>query len=798
MRSVWLTISLVLCGAVAVGCWWLWKGATGETSPLPDPQPTQPGERTPDPLASSVGAPESADDGVAPNQMRAPATLPDAAPDTRIAALEVLVVGGAADVAFEPLAHVDVTLILAAEQNRAITFVGRTDQRGNARFEVVGGDGHTASVTCGLGAEGSATLAADQTVQTTLRIVPRLLVQGSVVDAGGRGIGDASIVLLPWFDRASDVPRLCHVGRSRADGSFRVGLAAGGRLGALHPDYSPSAMYFVRPEPDRTKPSPTVTLQLALLTVQVRLEGTVVDAAGLPVPGAEIECRGMGTVPPGAELASPPQRASTDREGAFSVRHLPPGRIEYAVRAAGHGSVRNSIETTPGQLAHVEVRLPPACEVHGSVRNADGTPVANARIWSDVPGTLFSRMTASAADGSFRLRDLPPGDNLLTARATQAVGVAPRQVAQRLVLGPAAPTEWTAILDAAGAARGVEGVVVDPTGAPLAQWRVVVRGNAEGTTTAADGRFALAAPNAATVDVRVYAPGQQLMSFAAAIVRGVVPGSGPLTITVDKNQPVGGIRGRVSTAAQQAVAAKVICWHHERAEYVQFQAASDGTFRIDTVPAGRVDLQFEHPGQITAHVPALDVVGGARLDLGVIELGAAGILHGNVVGPDGAAPAQCQVTILLKDQQLVAEYGAGIYRFPAVPPGLHELQVQGQGVAPDSFSVEVQAGVELQKNILLLAGVARRFLAIVPLQPGTLRAPEVAWLAIRAAGKPTSWQAQAAVSWTGTTGKAEWIAYMAPGSYEVVAWTRGDLEARTVVPFVFGDDSQVRLDLHRK
>ncbi|HZN38071.1 MAG TPA: hypothetical protein VFD82_04665, partial [Planctomycetota bacterium] len=96
------------------------------------------------------------------------------------------------------------------------------------------------------------------------------------------------------------------------------------------------------------------------------------------------------------------------------------------------------------------------------------------------------------------------------------------------------------------------------------------------------------------------------------------------------------------------------------------------------------------------------------------------------------------------------------------------------------------------------AGVARRFLAIVPLQPGTLRAPEVAWLAIRAAGKPTSWQAQAAVSWTGSTGKAEWIAYMAPGSYEVVAWTRGDLEARTVVPFVFGDDSQVQLNLHRK
>ena len=798
MRSAWLTISLVLCGAIAVGCWWSWKTATGEPSPWSGQQPSQQGERTPDPLASGVSASEPAGDTDAPAHVRALAAFPDAAPDTRIAAIDVLVAGGTAGVALEPLANVDVSLILAAEQARAITFVGRTDLHGIARFEVVGGDGHTVLATCGLGAEGSATLAADQTVQLTLRIVPRLLVQGSVVDAGGRGIANASIVLLPWYDPASDVPRLCRVGRSRADGSFRVGLAAGGRLGALHADYSPSPMYFVRPEPDRTKPSPTVTLQLALLTRQVRLEGTVIDAAGLPVPGAEIECRGMGTVPPGAELAAPPQRASTDRDGAFFVRHLPPGRIEYAVRAAGHGSVRCGIDTTPGQTVQVKVQLPPACEVHGHVRNTDGTPVANARIWSDVPGTLFSRMTVSAADGSFRLRDLPPGENLLTARAAQEAGAVPRQVALSLVLDPAAPTQWTAILDDAETVRGVEGVVVDATGAPLPQWRVVVRdqGTPEVATTAADGRFALPAPRAATVDVRVYAPGQQLMSFCAALARGVVPGT-PVTITVDKNQPVGAIRGRVSSTNQQPVAAKIICWHRERAEYVGFQAATDGTFSLDAVPKGTVDMQFEYAGYVPAQRPALDVAGGARVDLGLIELGAAGILHGNVCGPDGAAPPQCQVTIQLEDEQLVAQYGAGTYRFESVPPGSHELQIQGQGVAAASFTVEVQAGVELQKDIHLLAGVPRRFLAIVPLQPGALRAPEFAWLAIRSTGKSASWQAQAPISWTGSTGKAEWIAYMATGSYEVVAWTSGDLEARTVVQFVFGDDSQVELQLRK-
>jgi len=797
VRSVWLTISLVLCGAIAVGCWWSWKAAMGEPSPWTSSQPTQSGEPTPDPVASGVAASGPANDADASAQVRPVAVFPDAAADARIATVEVLVAGGAADAAFEPLADVDVSLILAAEQARAITFPGRTDLRGIARFDVVGGDGHAVLATCGLGAEGSATLAADQTVQITLRIVPRLLVQGSVVDAGGRGIAGASIVLLPWYDCASDVPRLCRVGHSRADGSFRIGLAAGGRLGALHADFSPSPMYFVRPEPDKTKPSPTVTLSLALLTHQVRLEGTVTDPAGLPVPGAEIECRGMGTVPPGAELAAPPQRASTDRDGAFFVRHLPPGRIEYSVRAAGHGGVRGSIDTTPGQLAQIKVQLPPPCEVHGHVLNTDGTPVANARIWSDVPGSLFSRMTASAADGSFRLRDLPPGDNLLTARAAQEAGALPRQVTQRLVLEPAAPTQWTAFLEAAGSVRAVTGAVVDLTGAPLAQWRVVVRdqGNPEVATTAADGRFALPAPRAATVDVRVYAPGQRLMSFCAALVRGVVPGGSPVTITVDKNQPVGSIRGRVSTTAQQPIPATIICWHDERAEYVSFQAAVDGTFSIDSVPKGTVDLQFEYAGYVTAHRPALDVVGCARIDLGVIELGAAGILHGNVCGPDGAAPAQCLLTIQLEEQRFVAEYGAGTYRFGALPPGQHELHVQGQGVAAASFTVDVQAGVELQKDIQLRTGVPRRFQAVVPLKPGALRAPEFAWLAIRSPGTPATWQAQAAIGWTGSTGKAEWIAYMAQGSYEVVAWTRGDLEARTVAQFMLGDDNPVELRL---
>jgi hypothetical protein len=116
-------------------------------------------------------------------------------------------------------------------------------------------------------------------------------------------------------------------------------------------------------------------------------------------------------------------------------------------------------------------------------------------------------------------------------------------------------------------------------------------------------------------------------------------------------------------------------------------------------------------------------------------------------------------------------------------------------VAAASFTVDVQAGVELQKDIQLRTGVPRRFQAIVPLKPGALRAPEFAWLAIRSPGTPATWQAQAAIGWTGSTGKAEWIAYMAQGSYEVVAWTRGDLEARTVAQFVLGDDNPVELRL---
>jgi hypothetical protein len=50
----------------------------------------------------------------------------------------------------------------------------------------------------------------------------------------------------------------------------------------------------------------------------------------------------------------------------------------------------------------------------------------------------------------------------------------------------------------------------------------------------------------------------------------------------------------------------------------------------------------------------------------------------------------------------------------------------------------------------------------------------------------------------GETAEVKFVAWMAPGTYEAVAWTASGLEARQTVVFAAGDDSEVRLTLARK
>lgn len=795
MRRVWL-FSIVGALCAAASCWVFWP-FDGDEVPMVPLQPARPIATATDGAATGGtatggAAAEPATATTSPSQRDVVEPTRD---ERRPAQLEVLVRQDRQEgIPPHPIPGWEITVQVAAGPGEATaTFAAAADASGVARFEVPGGDGREATVRC-LGARAVvATLTAAAPLQVELRVVARLLVRGRVVDAAGRGVADAELVLLPWIDPDRHPPRLRRIGRSAGDGSFHLALPVGGRLAAQHPAHAPSGMVPVQAAVDPTAPPATTFVELGLLTAPGRAIGRVVDAAGAPVAQAEVEFRSAAPVPSGAVLAAPPQQVRTDEQGRFTVAHLRPGPIEHAARAAGSGSVRGTFEVQAGETARLEIRLPAACEVHGRVEDADGVPVAGCRVWSHALDAFDGAVAISEADGSFRLRDLPPGPVRLQAREGSSPLQQPNaQTAEtRLELAPGQVGHWIATLRPPAAGGFLRGQVVDTDEARLPTWRVAVRhrDGAAQARTDSGGFFRVPLPGAGPVDVLVYAPDAPPGGFAHTLRRGVDPATEPLRITVDRRQPWGRVRGRVQTTAQGPLPAALVCWHHERQEIAQFRAGDDGTFDLAAVPPGTIDLHVEHPSHSTLSLRDLAVPVAPPLDLGTLSLEAGATLYGDVTGPDGLPPAELEVT-LLTPKRLRGDYAAGVYRFATAPPGRHVLQVQGPTVAAETFVVELQAGVERRQDMRLEAGVARRFEVVVP-----QAADRVVSLALRRPEEAHTWLATAVVEDAVGNARAAFDACMLPGAYEAVAWAGADWEARLQVVFTPGDDGLVVLEL---
>ncbi|MBX3463146.1 MAG: carboxypeptidase regulatory-like domain-containing protein [Planctomycetes bacterium] len=784
MHRTWLLL-IVLAALLAAALLSLWRFGAGREVPMAQPSPVAPAAGA-TPAGPAVAETPAGRAGVDP------ADTPDVGP----AVLEVRVVMGPTQAGI-PVADAEVTLVVGGEPALdPALLTAPTDALGCARFRLAGGTVRPIEAHC-LGALPAAgTLSPGSVQRLELRLEPRLQVRGQAVDAQGQGIAEAEIVLLPWTDRASHPPRLRRVGRTDADGRFELTLPAGGRLGAQHPAHAPSALFPLVAPSDPTAPPATAVVQLTLLGSAAGLDGRVRDAGGSPVAGAELEFHALAPAPAGAALPAPPQRVRSAADGSFAVDHLRPGRIQFRARARGHGPQRGEFELLPGHRPAIEVVLPAACAVHGRIEDADGAPLADCRVWSGAMDDLDGAFTVSAADGTFELSGLPPGPVRLVAREGPGVLAEPaaRRAETTLVLAAGPPAHWLARLQAPSLEGLLRGQLVDHDGIGLADWRLRIRNregvNAQGRTDA-QGRFQVAWSGAGPVDVLAYAPRAANHAFADALQPGIDPEVDFVRIVVDHRQAKGRLVGRVVGAEQQPLAARVTLWHHQRQELARFHASPSGDVRIDQVPPGTLDVRIEHPGQAGLSRPGLTVDTAVPCDLGLVVLDRAAALYGEVVGPDGLPPAELSLVLELPTQRLAADYAGGVYRFAAAPPGRHLLRVQGPKVAAARFEVDLQAGVERRQDMQLLAGVPRRFVVRAPFAAGpTCR------LAIREPEAPIGWFELAAFRrGADGTDSAEFLAFLAPGAYEAIAWGEGGHEARAPVQFVAGDDSPVRLDL---
>jgi uncharacterized GH25 family protein len=203
-----------------------------------------------------------------------------------------------------------------------------------------------------------------------------------------------------------------------------------------------------------------------VLDVNGAIAGSVVDETGQPV--AEVSVNAFPDILGGASgdamTLAGMSAAMTDGGGHFTIRGLPEGAYRVrAARSSGRGQYdwgQDGVKARTGDKA-VKITLAAPGSLTGRLVLESGGPPAFATV------QLGSQPPANPAkDGTFAMRDLPPGNYDLRVRGLEFAPATKQDV----VIAPGTPTDVGTITLVRG--RKLVGKVVDGDGKPVAGARV--------------------------------------------------------------------------------------------------------------------------------------------------------------------------------------------------------------------------------------------------------------------------------------------------------------------------------------
>lgn len=477
---------------------------------------------------------------------------------------------------------------------------------------------------------------------------PPRIVRGRVLEAGSRSPLAGALV---WRGGPPAV-------RSTGGGAFelpvRAAVSGGMFLEGAALDHVAWGQHF----PEGQEP-------VLLLWPAAEIRGSVTEAGGRPVPGAEISA-----IPADAEGNRDFQRevkTRTAADGSFRLRGLFSGATyRLGVQRAGMApAVRLA---GAGAAAPVHIVLSPGARISGRILDEEGRPVAGARVIfsSTNEGDLdawhaylrrdprFSRTTTDA-EGRFQLVDVRAGRFHLTMDR-QGFLPATRSVE---VPDPPRDVDLGEVTLEAGAV--LEGLVTDEQGRPLAEARVssapsdpasvplerrrqrLEVGGGGGSRTGPDGRFRVESLiQGVSYDLSV-----ELDGYVPAKVSGVEPPArAPLRIEM---KPAPSLTGRVVGPDGRPVAMASVAARGEGDAAHMPPLASAGCDE-----SGRFRLFFAAPGSVTLAARATDyrtkIVRGvevpARGEVGPIEISLepGAVLEGRVLDERGTPVSGAQVS----------------------------------------------------------------------------------------------------------------------------------------------------------
>lgn len=530
-------------------------------------------------------------------------------------------------------------------------------------------------------------------VEIVLR--PGLVLTVRVVGDRGEGLGGVRVGVQSDSFRPME-----NRGYSDAQGRLRVA-----DLPAKTIDVRADKAGFVSVHTEVDVPAQSGELVLVLRSGRT-IAGRVLDQKGLPIVGASVYCQATAA---DGELRTVGSRASSDGEGRFAIRELPPEPCE--LRVHHHDFRQASLPAVAGSPTDLLVRMEPAASVAGRVVDGiTGAPVAAFTIALSAdhelhPLQYVDPVRFANADGSFAVKhwQLQPGVALFVDVA--AAGYAPQRVVGAAQVD--APRDQHVIRLFAGTT--VRGLVRDAvTGAPLPEVEVVLQSgdpldatrrsyptatdegpNKTAAFTDAEGRF----------ELPCVPPGENRLLLAhrdfpkRTFGPFEVPAGVPVLEVEPTLKPGATLRGHVTGVPQVAGTKLAVRGFGDRT--IECVLGADGSFEVHSVPAGWVELAFT-PTKGTWHM----------LQLEIGDDDASGIVF--AVPPPGTGSVRAAVVGLLRGRGHVASLGVGKGQCSTVrtfeytdasfvvgdlPPGRYEVEVYPtDGGGTGRAEVDVGAG----------------------------------------------------------------------------------------------------------
>ncbi len=135
-----------------------------------------------------------------------------------------------------------------------------------------------------------------------------------------------------------------------------------------------------------------------------RLEGTVTNEKGAPVPGANVIAADGEDWSMGLDKWT----CATNEKGAYSLQGLAAGRMTIYLDRPGKPLLLVGSVGIP-ETTRFEIRLRPGGTIRGTVTDDDGKPVAGADVRTAMQKTWSPMAAVTDKEGKFELADVPAG-----------------------------------------------------------------------------------------------------------------------------------------------------------------------------------------------------------------------------------------------------------------------------------------------------------------------------------------------------------------------------------------------------